>query len=152
MLIILRCKQCDKSFTPKNKNHKFCSKKCGSKYHDNKKKPLAINKICNRCGKEFATFYRNSGKWCSKSCKEKAFMKRKWKRWKKQGRQSANQIYKEIILSFLGNKCTMCKIDKNLQIHHKTLISLGGTNHYTNIVVLCRKCHVVVHREINGKR
>ncbi len=152
LVIRLRCKHCDKAFTPNHKHHtKFCSKKCKSKYWKKKtyvyKKKLPIEgKICKSCNKKFSG--RNNKLFCSESCKNSEFMKRKRKRWVKRGRQSGTIVYREIIHSFFDSKCFKCKTKKDLHIHHKVLVSLGGSNHYTNIMILCKPCHMKLHREL----
>jgi len=35
-----------------------------------------------------------------------------------------------------------------LQLHHVVPLSVGGTNNKWNIVVLCEKCHSIIHKKI----
>lgn len=42
--------------------------------------------------------------------------------------------------------CMDCHVGKRLLIHHLLPIADGGTDHYLNLVVLCRRCHMRWHR------
>jgi hypothetical protein len=41
----------------------------------------------------------------------------------------------------LGTKCVLCDSQENLTIDHKLARALGGTNHKSNLQVLCRPCN-----------
>lgn len=50
--------------------------------------------------------------------------------------------------------CQMCGIKcriggglRSPQCHHLTPINCGGTNHWSNLVTLCKRCHELVHKE-----
>lgn len=44
-----------------------------------------------------------------------------------------------------GRKCAECDSTKNLTVHHKIELSLGGTNTLENLEPICRKCHEKIH-------
>lgn len=46
----------------------------------------------------------------------------------------------------LGGNCARCGAMAQLEIHHVTPLSEGGTNAITNLQVLCRNCHIEHHR------
>src|SRR3990167_894245 len=46
-----------------------------------------------------------------------------------------------------GRKCRKCGKKKNLQVHHKTPLSAGGTNDLDNLTILCSWCHGKVHNK-----
>jgi len=50
-----------------------------------------------------------------------------------------------------GLKCDQCGREDKLTIHHKIPLSYGGTNHPSNIAILCRFCHSEKHhRKVIG--
>ena len=61
-------------------------------------------------------------------------------------------VYIEIIRSFLGEKCVKCESREKLQIHHKIPKFLGGTNHFTNVTLLCQPCHIELHKQLNSQK
>lgn len=44
-----------------------------------------------------------------------------------------------------NNRCRLCLSEIDLQVHHLTPVSLGGSNDYNNLVTLCSKCHHYLH-------
>jgi len=53
---------------------------------------------------------------------------------------------KRFIKSNLKRKCYICKTKKNLTLHHKIPIGLGGDIlNLDNIVFLCKSCHIKLH-------
>lgn len=42
-------------------------------------------------------------------------------------------------------RCTKCGDKNNLTVHHRTPLSIGGTNELANLTTLCRQCHEEVH-------
>lgn len=49
------------------------------------------------------------------------------------------------ILRAANAKCVKCKSQDNLQVNHKIPLVSGGTNHWTNLEILCKKCHDKYH-------
>ena len=48
-----------------------------------------------------------------------------------------------------GNKCQICKWDKaNCDVHHIVPRKDGGTEEWTNKIVLCPNCHRMTHHGI----
>ena len=48
--------------------------------------------------------------------------------------------------------CAKCgQMDGDIELHHIVPLAIGGTNHDSNIVPLCRECHELVH-EMQGFR
>lgn len=44
------------------------------------------------------------------------------------------------------NKCRLCgSEDKDLEIHHLTPKSIGGSNYQHNLITLCKPCHYFMH-------
>lgn len=44
-----------------------------------------------------------------------------------------------------GDHCGKCGATKNLQIHHKIPLYIGGTNNIGNLSILCESCHENLH-------
>ena len=44
-----------------------------------------------------------------------------------------------------GDSCSICGNDGNLQLHHATPLSKGGSNKISNLVLLCNFCHSNEH-------
>lgn len=53
---------------------------------------------------------------------------------------------KEAVLKRDKWKCTKCGSKNDLQIHHKTYRSNGGTDELENLVTLCGFCHAEEHK------
>lgn len=45
-----------------------------------------------------------------------------------------------------NNRCSKCKSQNNLCIHHITPLSKGGDNKIDNLILLCGFCHKLVHK------
>jgi len=45
-----------------------------------------------------------------------------------------------------GHVCKKCKETEPLTVHHILEKTNGGTNEINNLVTLCEKCHVTVHK------
>ncbi len=48
-------------------------------------------------------------------------------------------------LSRAKNKCQRCGSQLNLDVHHKKLVTKGGKDELSNLVVLCETCHHKAH-------
>ncbi len=55
------------------------------------------------------------------------------------------------ILERDNHKCRFCGTKYNLEVHHITPRSLGGTNHEYNLITLCNGCHSFLHLNPFGK-
>lgn len=51
----------------------------------------------------------------------------------------------------LGDRCANCGSDDHVEYHHIVPLCAGGTNNITNIVPLCRKCHLAAHSALPRK-
>jgi 5-methylcytosine-specific restriction endonuclease McrA len=54
------------------------------------------------------------------------------------------------ILERDGWRCQRCGCSKNLDVHHMTRRSALGDDAETNLIVLCRECHEMLHRSADG--
>lgn len=48
---------------------------------------------------------------------------------------------KQRVLEFWKHRCARCGTRDDLEIHHKRAVVHGGGNQFSNLIVLCRKCH-----------
>ena len=72
------------------------------------------------------------------------------------GLDSKRQISDEDKIAIFGRyekKCQMCGIElkdfRSAEYHHKTMYSIGGKTNLENILVLCKKCHDIIHGKGN---
>jgi len=52
---------------------------------------------------------------------------------------------KKFILERDGNFCRICQGKNDLHFHHITPKSIGGEDDVTNLILLCRSCHLFMH-------
>ncbi len=50
-----------------------------------------------------------------------------------------------------SNRCRFCGHDTDIEVHHITPKSLGGTNHEFNLITLCKNCHMFIHCNPMGR-
>ena len=50
----------------------------------------------------------------------------------------------EIIKALFANQCQTCPSDSNLETHHRTYDRVGH-EHPADLIVLCQKCHNLIH-------
>ena len=162
------CKECGKEFSPSSPRVVFCSVSCSStNSHKSLKTKLLV---CTRCEVEFEFKGTTKAKYCT-DCRKVVNSEKSIKSriklgiqkttgtgkggWQKSGDNSTTRsaegakqrekVYYENCLSrFEGNEsCVVCGDDLNIQVHH---IDHNPNNHEeTNLVFLCRKCHVNHH-------
>lgn len=44
-------------------------------------------------------------------------------------------------------RCRKCGTARNVEAHHIVYRSQGGSNDLTNLILLCNRCHAVVHSD-----
>lgn len=103
--------------------------------------------ICDGCGRD-SGFYRLhciiDGRYLCHQC----FKKRQEE--KVPLRREALKIGRKMRRE-KGRICQGCRREialKALDLHHKTPLSLGGTNDPENLTLLCKDCHAEAHRQI----
>jgi len=128
----------------------------------------AIKKNCAECGVLFIG--RVKGPYCSLSCMSKARQRKRWngpdaEKWRarysamssgrnnrnwRDGRAKTNYgpgwtaNLRKKIRARDGNACVVCRSTKGLQVHHR---NESKTDHgEENLITLCQRCHVRVHR------
>lgn len=159
------CEICGKEYEGRSFS-KYCSANC-KRIRDNKvandkkskKRKLSWEQMehtkeCEICGCTFElTQKHRSQKYCSSKCRRKAervFGSKK----------DVDSKYKDEI-RFGGNRkkvllrddytCTMCGNKRNLVVHHIDFSGQGDNpnNDLDNLVTLCRKCHINIHKILN---
>ena len=59
-------------------------------------------------------------------------------------------------IEIAGHKCEMCgrlkKNSKGLQIHHISYKNLGNEDVANDLICLCGRCHILIHRYYDRKR
>ena len=133
---IIGCLNCNKQMIiRKNSNKKFCSHKCADEYRS---KISRIDLTCSVCGKLIENIKQseiNKNIFCSKEC-SKIYKLNKSK-----------YDYRTKAYLYYGKVCNRCNTDKNLLVHHKDGNRLN--NNMNNLIILCKKCHSKLHREID---
>ena len=51
-----------------------------------------------------------------------------------------------------GRRCGKCGKAGRMEVHHKVELQRGGTNAQSNLLVLCRDCHIAAHRPVMGEQ
>lgn len=115
--------------------------------------------ICAGCAQTFPTqrthFYRNKRCCGLDECVKEIDRKIKHNNYKKQRRKYENGTHRRgvepmiraVILKRDRNLCVSCfRLEDNLQIHHIVPVSKGGNDDLSNLVALCKSCHVKVHQ------
>lgn len=137
------CGFCGTSFISHKEKQIYCSKECSDKSRKSRNNyGLKIKKkICIFCKNEFET--KSSFKiYCSTECgskdrKIKLSSQREW------------DSLVEYCLERDGYKCSICGSEQGLVCHHVNPLAFGGSNDFSNLIILCSKCHGEAHRKIN---
>lgn len=172
---IFVCDWCNKEFeTWTYRQPRFCSRQCMSEFgarqpRPNRYKPeIHITKICDWCNKEYPTTTHQvrlrNGRFCSTECRDIANGIRM--------RGAGNPNYENGHIDDYGPNwlsqsrkvrkrdsytCQVCKYQgykkqRALDVHHikKAKLFNGdykAANHPSNLITLCRKCHIAVEKE-----
>lgn len=63
--------------------------------------------------------------------------------------EQINPSWRKEIFKIKSKKCHICGDTEFLEIHHLIALKNGGTNDINNLLVLCQKCHKLVHNKIH---
>ncbi len=58
---------------------------------------------------------------------------------------------KKRLIAQNGNFCQTCWQVKPLIAHHVMPLAIGGSDDEENIILVCRECHMEIHKEIGMK-
>jgi HNH endonuclease len=155
-MIILRCKQCKKTFEVKPYRAKraiACSRSCLWILTKHLREPKRLNKIigkravnnnqikhkCRHCSKQFYDSPSRKRKYCSKFCVNKQ-SKKTWK-------AVFSTVRKNMVRRGMFEKCQECGFNECkeiLGVHH--IDENRHNNKLSNLIVLCPNCHSMKHR------
>ena len=140
------CEECGKEFEVKKSIKSIhCSLDC--KYKSlSKKRNFQKEYNCEQCGKTFLRKRSSKQKFCSKECKFES---------QKNGFEhyfyTTSEWHKtrSLILVRDNFTCKSCKKrQKRLHVHHLIPRMYGGTEDFDNLITLCNKCHIRLHKEM----
>ena len=110
-------------------------------------------KVCPECGKAFMP-KSNAQKYCSQTCSRKQYRdvdyimgKQKWK--------ARNHAAENIYMAY-RSQCAVCgwhlskahyhsQMSGGCEIHHITPSAKGGSDDYSNLILICPNCHREAH-------
>lgn len=155
------CAGCKTRYSPTISTQKYCSISCGLKHSE-----TVRTIICEICGKKFAHQGRGWRRYCT-DCRPQADRLKAVKhaiktgknrnpgigsggaqwgskncQWK--GVEIAAPSYRGRGLKVWGRRCVCCGKTSKLEVHHVS--GDRADNSFANLVVLCRSCHMLVHR------
>lgn len=107
----------------------FCGKKLERKIFKSKREDLSIF---------------NKRKYCNRECMKKAYVRNGATH---QDYSSAHHTSRKIVYLIENReaKCQLCGAIRNIDIHH--IDGNYGNNHSENLMVVCRSCHMKIHRQ-----
>lgn len=125
------CITCNKEFTTRGTNTKYCSQSCKEKSRPDKQKTSFICEFCNKQFRRRAP--DNAGRFCSRRCSGL------WST----ANGVMNYFYKAFL--YLPHKCDVCGIEDFdvLLVHHKNKNRLDAS--IDNLQILCANCHYRIH-------
>lgn len=143
------CALCGKSFFPKNRRRKYCSRKC-----HNESQVTATFIPCQHCGKSFRVFRSvvSKRRFCSRSCQEASMVGQGSPHWRGGTCRSHGRHWtriRELVLQRDGI-CQHCGLThspsgRTLDIHHidprRNYSNQDDANIISNMVALCAPCH-----------
>lgn len=158
---IKKCPYCEKDFTIKRSNQKYCSHDCFGKYIDGRgiKNHIKNGKECIKCKKDLTDRQK---KFCSTKCSI-SYQNKRCRTKCNENRKNRFKILKKQLVQACGGSCLLCgydKCDQALVFHHLDestkeirldTTSLSSSTKETILqelpkcVVLCHNCHFEVH-------
>ena len=117
------------------------------------------SKMCAGCQKDLkgrVSYYRSKTFWGDEECKKTIDHRRSsTNRKKKEKRKQLGSVYRGVnskirrkIVARDGGKCALCDSEVDVQVHHIVPSAEGGRDNYRNLICLCDKDHLKVHRNL----
>ena len=97
-----------------------------------------INEKCLECSK---ISFKGKNVALRPKCYKDGRCRKKRAYYRKLEHYRAKQRERHRYLRYKGNRCVLCKVEDNLEVHHIIPQSRGGTDEWTNLLTLCHKCH-----------
>ena len=152
------CSICNVEFVPHNGMQEYCSKDCKDISKNNNRNKYTREELSNQpnrnclvCNTEFEVTSRMiTKKYCCSDCQNKAERlfgdKRQTDLDYKDKIRFGNNKYK--VLERDNYKCQTCGNKSQLVVHHKDLSGQSDNvnNDMDNLVTLCRRCHINIHK------
>lgn len=140
------CEVCKKELkTGKRSDAKYCSRKCRQKRYDQSPKG---KEACVRKVKHY--HFSEKGIANRRKANKKYYRghKEKWNTQEKWDRSHASQRARKIMKAEgVVKECVECHSSKNVQVHHRD--EDWQNNELSNLVYLCRKCHLENHGKVS---
>jgi hypothetical protein len=117
----------------------YCSLTCLGKYRRKNKNQT----FCPVCGKEISS----KSKTCSRACSNKNRTGITYDNSNKYNKVFRSREVKNHLSEMRGGVCEKCGNENYniLQVHHIIEKSKGGTNEFSNLLLLCPNCHMTEH-------
>ncbi len=127
---VLRCAVCAEPFEAQTSSHKYCSEVCAQRRRSGESSALRALRTCARCGEAFQT--RGRAKYCSQACRCEV--------------EGIGKNDAEYARWQLGDRCQDCGASREdagapLHLHHVLPRGFGGSDHLSNLRLLCPDCH-----------
>lgn len=59
-----------------------------------------------------------------------------------------NKSARELLINYLGGRCSYCGVTDYLELHHTLPLYAGGRNVMGNIELVCNDCHHKLHAQL----
>lgn len=114
----------------------FCSLQCCGQSQ-------RIKRVCKICGND----YVGNKATCSRSCANRARASINYTKENKFNKAYRGTLLKETVAKHRGGICERCGENNYaiLQVHHRKERHKGGTDHMSNLELLCPNCHASHH-------
>jgi hypothetical protein len=122
---------------------KYCSRKC----YDARRSDAKVKVECETCGKDFdlGRSARRRRRFCSRTCSGKAHSGTKANSFKHGGRTV--KARKDRMKRLAINGCAFCSWNEApCDVHHIVAIKDGGSDSFSNLIVLCPNHHRLADR------
>jgi len=88
----------------------------------------------------------------NKSCQQTSKLSKKQKAYNKFIQSPEWQAIRVNLFSIRGKKCEQCDSVDRINVHHKTYKRFGGKENPEDLLILCNKCHAIIHKKKPAKK
>jgi 5-methylcytosine-specific restriction endonuclease McrA len=153
------CAYCGKEFSKKlwegGNKHKYCTITCAYAAMYPPKPPC----VCEWCGCTYTPTHRSKNtpnRYCSRKCMAESHVGPGHSSWRGGGREyRGTEWNKQRAAARERDKdtcqhCGVCR--KGLDVHHIVPYRVSHSNKASNLITLCRKCHMIAERDYWAKQ